>query len=51
MANIGRAYCRIMPTVAALLRDILQKKKREENTGRPRGPGSRGRQMSRMSLL
>lgn len=35
MANIGRAYCRIMPTAAALLRDILRKKKEKKKVGRP----------------
>lgn len=33
MANIGRAYCRIMPTAAALLRDILRKEKKKGDTG------------------
>jgi hypothetical protein len=34
MANIGRAYCHIMPTTAALLRDILRKEKKEIQGGR-----------------
>jgi len=39
MANIGRAYCRIMPTAAALLRDILRKKKKKRYA-ETRGPGA-----------
>lgn len=36
MANIGRAYGRIMPMVAALLRDVLLrvKKKKKEKKGK-----------------
>lgn len=47
MANIGRAYCHIMPTAAALLRDIHRKDKKKRKIQEGQDEEARGLEVGR----